>query len=265
MLSRTRALSHFLPRFWQVAFIPIAVISQPSIESRFQAGRRKGLPKPAKRAPSYFAGRQTAIHQFLRTSSWADLLCDHSQLQGRLGNIRFLSDTLPLWKNWGKEGGENREWKPIHLHLRACYVPDMVLCSFCALSPLILITAQAGGGCCLHFADEEPETREVRDLPKVTQHLCSGASSWIQVLWSCALWVCHAWEVTNVAKLVTKCQEFLVFFEQSLMPGAHNDSNDLHKKGLYCLSWTSVPCTTNFSEWHCRWQPGVIPSFLPLC
>lgn len=42
-----------------------------------------------------------------------------------------------------------------------------VLCLFCALSPLILPTTQEGW--CPHFANEELETREVRDLPKGTQ------------------------------------------------------------------------------------------------
>lgn len=180
----------------------------------------------------------------------------HRQLQGRLGNVSFLLGTLPLWKNWGKEEGGNRYLKPVHLYLRTRYVPALVLCSFCALSPLILKTTQGGGGC-PHFVDEEPQTREVRDLPKVTQLLWAGASSWIQVwlaLILCTLGL-SSLRSDTCGQNGHQMSGIPCVFEESLIPGAHNDSSDLHKKGLCHLSWTSVPCMANFSEWHRHWKP----------
>lgn len=64
----------------------------------------------------------------------------------------------------------------MHVYLRAHCVPGTVLCSFWVLSTLVLATAQQSGGGCPHFADKKSETREVRDLFKVTQLISGGTN-----------------------------------------------------------------------------------------
>lgn len=136
------------------------------------------------------------------------------QLQGILGNTRFSPSILLLWKQWGKTKEERIGVVSPHICIWRHTVCRTVLCSLCALSS-ILTTSEGVRGYCPHFADEEPETREVKDLPKGTQLILG----WRQLLNpdlngsnSYAVWVRHAWEVTSTATIVTKCQEFPAFW-----------------------------------------------------
>lgn len=126
---------------------------------------------------------------------------DHPQLQGLgsaprdTGKYKVFTERIAALKKMGlKEGGENRCCESTYLYLKTHCVPDTVLCTLCALSS-ILTTSEGGRGYCPHFADEEPETREVKDLPKGTQLILG----WRQLLNpdlngsnSYALWVRHA-------------------------------------------------------------------------